>query len=73
MLPPPQLTVLSVPAETGQLLVPSHVVVQFDVQVPWQLDWPSQVVVQPVHAEANRRHNDLCIPHLSGWVDVPLT
>jgi hypothetical protein len=31
-----------------QLLVPVHVAVQFDVQVPLHCDWPSQLVVQPV-------------------------
>ena len=34
VLPPPQVTVLSIPVESVQLLVPSHVVVQFDRQVP---------------------------------------
>jgi len=33
-LPPPQVTVLFVPVESAQLLVPSHVVVQFDKHVP---------------------------------------
>ena len=38
VLPPPQVTVLSAPVDSMQLLVPSHVLVQFDVQLPWQVD-----------------------------------
>ncbi len=53
-LPPPQVTVLSVPVESMQVLVPSHVVVHPDRQVPWHVDWPAHDVVQPVpHVEVH--------------------
>jgi hypothetical protein len=48
VLPPPHVTVLLVPVDNVQLLVPSHVDEQFDVHVPVQVDLPAQVVVQPV-------------------------
>jgi hypothetical protein len=52
VLPPPHVTVLLVPVDTVQLLVPSQVVVQFELQLPTQVDWPSHVVVHPVpHVE----------------------
>jgi hypothetical protein len=38
VLPPPQVTVLFVPVASVQALVPSHVLVQSDRQVPWQVD-----------------------------------
>jgi hypothetical protein len=47
-LPPPQLTVLFVPVESAQLLVPSHFDVQFDWHVPVHVDFPAQVVLHPV-------------------------
>jgi len=47
-LPPLQVTELFVPVETVQLLVPSHVVVQLDEQLPLQVDCPAQFDVQPV-------------------------
>jgi len=47
VLPPLHVTVLLVPVEMSQLLVPSHVVVQFEVQLPWHVDLPAQEVVQP--------------------------
>jgi hypothetical protein len=50
--PPPQVTVLFVPVEIVQLLVPVHVLVQFEVHVPLQVDCPLQLDVQPVpHVE----------------------
>jgi len=51
VLPPPQVTVLLVPVETVQLLVPSQVVVQLDWQLLWHVDWPAQLVLQPVPHE----------------------
>jgi hypothetical protein len=50
-LPPLQVTELFVPVETVQSLVPSHVVVQLDEQLPLQVDCPAQFEVQPVPHE----------------------
>ena len=47
-LPPPQVTVLFTPAESVQVLVPSHVEVQLEPQLPAHCDWPAQVFVHPV-------------------------
>ena len=50
-LPPPQVTVLLVPVEMVQLLLPSHVLMQFETHVMAHVDWPAQLVVQPVPHE----------------------
>ncbi len=51
-LPPPQVTLLFVPVVRLHVLVPLHVDVQFDWQLPEQVDCPAQSVVQPVpHVE----------------------
>jgi hypothetical protein len=46
--PPPQVTVLSVPVEIVQVLVPVHVEVQPEVHVPLHVDCPLQLDVQPL-------------------------
>ncbi len=51
VLPPPHVTVLLVPVEMLQLLLPSPVLVQFEMQVLAHVDWPAQLVVQPVPHE----------------------
>ena len=47
-LPPPQVTLLFTPVTRLHVLVPVHVEVQLDSQLPSQMDWPPQLVVQPV-------------------------
>jgi len=52
-LPPPQVTELFVPVVRLHVLVPLQVEVQFDWQLPEQVDCPAQSVVQPVpHVES---------------------
>ena len=52
MLPPPHVTVLLVPVSRMQSLVPVHVAVQFELQLPTHSDCPPHVVVHPVpHVE----------------------
>jgi hypothetical protein len=46
VLPPAQVTSLFVPVVSVQSLVPAQLDVQFDVQVPAQVERPSQVLVQ---------------------------
>jgi hypothetical protein len=47
-LPPPQVTVLFTPVLSVHVLVPLHVDVQSDAQLPAHVDWPAQVFVHPV-------------------------
>ena len=54
LLPPPHVTLLFVPVESLHSLVPLQVEVQFDSQLPSQVDCPAQLVVQPVpHVESH--------------------
>jgi hypothetical protein len=48
LLPPPQVTLLFVPVESVHSLVPVQVDEHPSVHVPVQVDWPLQVVVQPL-------------------------
>jgi len=48
LLPPSHVTLLSVPVDSVQSLVPPQLEVQFELQVPAQTDCPSHVLVQPV-------------------------
>jgi hypothetical protein len=52
LLPPPHVTVLLFPVWRVQPLVPVHVAVQFELQLPTHSDCPPHVVLQPVpHVE----------------------
>jgi hypothetical protein len=48
LLPPSHVTVLFVPVESVQSLVPPHFDVQFEPQLPAHTDCPSHVLVHPV-------------------------
>ncbi len=48
LLPPAQVTSLFTPVSSVHWLVPVQLEVQFDVQLPTQVERPSQVFVQPV-------------------------